>query len=227
MIKLEHVTYHYHQEKMQFSLSIKKQERVAILGPSGAGKSTLLSLIAGFICQNSGQIFLDGQNASNMNPSQRPIAMLFQENNLFTHLTVHQNIALGLNPSLRLTNEQKNKLTSLASKVGIINQLNRYPHQLSGGQKQRVAITRCLLQERPILLLDEPFSSLDSALRRNMLILVDEICEKYQLTLIMATHNMDDVQNITPRSIVIKKGHIIFDDVTKNLPKNCDGEWNG
>jgi len=227
MIELKHVTYHYHQEKMQFSLSIVKQERVAILGPSGAGKSTLLSLIAGFICQDSGQIFLDGQNANSMHPSQRPIAMLFQENNLFTHLTVYQNMALGLNPSLRLTNEQKNKLTSLASKVGLINQLNRYPHQLSGGQKQRVAITRCLLQERPILLLDEPFSSLDSALRQNMLMLIDEICEKYQLTLLMVTHNMDDVLNITPRSIVIDKGHIIFDDVTKNLPKNCYDEWNG
>lgn len=227
MIELKHVIYHYHQEKMQFSLSIKKQERVAILGPSGAGKSTLLNLIAGFICQNSGQIFLNGQNANDMNPSQRPIAMLFQENNLFTHLTVYQNIGLGLNPSLRLSNEQKNQLTSLANKVGLINQLNRYPHQLSGGQKQRVAITRCLLQERPILLLDEPFSSLDSTLRKNMLMLVDQICEKYQLTLLMVTHNMDDVQNITPRSIVIEKGHIVFDDATKNLSKNRDDEWSG
>jgi thiamine transport system ATP-binding protein len=105
-------------------------------------------------------------------PSRRPVSMLFQENNLFTHLTVRQNIGLGLNPGLKLSSAQNTKLEAIASTMGLDALLDRMPDQLSGGQRQRVALARCLVREQPVLLLDEPFSALDPALRQEMLALV-------------------------------------------------------
>lgn len=220
MIELKNVKYYYQKEEMHYSFQVAKQERVAILGPSGAGKSTLLNLIAGFICPDSGKIILNGKNTASLQPNERPVSMLFQENNLFTHLTIYQNMALGAAPSLRLSREQQSELIVLANKVGLSNQLNRYPHQLSVGQKQRVAILRCLLQKRPILLLDEPFSALDSSLRYDMLNLVDEITQKYELTLMMVTHNIDDAIHIAPRTLIIENGHIAFDGPTVKVQES-------
>ncbi|WP_392565206.1 thiamine ABC transporter ATP-binding protein ThiQ [Utexia brackfieldae] len=220
MIELKQVSYQYQQENMQFSFSIQPHERVAIIGPSGAGKSTLLSLIAGFIDTDSGQIILANQDVTLIPPNRRPVSMLFQDNNLFTHLTVAQNMGLGLNPSLRLSAAQQQDLADIAEKVGLDSLLQRYPDQLSGGQRQRVALARCLLQKRPILLLDEPFSSLDPALRTDMLSLVQRVCEQYQLTLLMITHNLDDAMAIAPRTLVIKQGQIVFDQPTQTLVDN-------
>jgi thiamine transport system ATP-binding protein len=217
MIELNQVNYYYRQHCVQFDLSIAQGERVAIIGPSGAGKSTLLNLIAGFIMPASGQIILNGLDVTYLPPNKRPVAMLFQDNNLFTHLTVYQNMGLGVNPSLRLTSLEKSYLSDIADKVGLSDYLQRYPHQLSGGQRQRVALARCLLQKRPVLLLDEPFSSLDPLLRLDMLSLVEEICRTYSLTLLMVTHHLDEAQLITPRTLAIQQGKIIADSQTNLL----------
>lgn len=222
MIEFKNVRYSYQNHEMALTFKIARRERVAILGSSGAGKSTLLNLIAGFILPDQGQIFLEGQNANGLTPSQRPVAMLFQENNLFTHLTVYQNLALGLNPSVRLTPVQQDALKRLAEKVGVADLLRRYPYQLSGGQKQRVAITRCLLQKKSILILDEPFSSLDPVLRKQMLNLVSEICHSHQLTLLMVTHQTDEAHYIATRSMIIANGRVEFDGPTAQLPATRD-----
>lgn len=223
MIELKNIKYSYHNEELIYSFNVAKQERVAILGPSGAGKSTLLNLIAGFICPDSGKIILDNKDVTRFPPNVRPVSTLFQENNLFTHLTVYQNIALGASPSLHLNREQEGALIVLANKVGLSNQLNKFPHQLSVGQKQRVAIVRCLLQKRPILLLDEPFSALDQALRYEILNLIDEITQKYELTLLMVTHNIDDAIHIAPRTLIVKRGHIVFDGSTLKIAEETFG----
>lgn len=217
MIELNNIHYAYEKAIFQFNLSIRKQERVAILGPSGAGKSTLLNLIAGFIYPDSGEIRLDGQDATHIAPNRRPVSMLFQENNLFTHLTVAQNIGLGIHPSLKLSNAEKQQMQHIAERVGLDSYLTRFPHQLSGGQRQRVAIARCLLQQRPILLLDEPFSSLDLALRLEMLELVESVCEQYQLTLMMVTHNMDDAKQLCSRTLLINHAQVMYDGSTHTL----------
>ncbi|MCO6524452.1 MAG: thiamine ABC transporter ATP-binding protein ThiQ [Candidatus Schmidhempelia sp.] len=217
MIELNQVNYYYRQECVQFDLSIAQAERVAIIGPSGAGKSTLLNLIAGFILPESGKITLNDIDATRLPPNKRPVAMLFQDNNLFTHLTVYQNMGLGISPSLRLTSLEKDYLADIANKVGLSEYLQRYPDQLSGGQRQRVALARCLLQKRPILLLDEPFSSLDPLLRLDMLSLVEEICHTYSLTLLMVTHHLDETKQITPRTLAIQHGKIIADSQTDLL----------
>ncbi len=217
MLRLIDVTWLYQHLPMRFTLSIKQGEQVAVLGPSGAGKSTLLNLIAGFLSPASGVIMIENNDHSHTPPSRRPVSMLFQENNLFTHLTVRQNIGLGLDPGLKLSPEQNTKLTTIASTMGLETLLNRLPDQLSGGQRQRVALARCLVREQPVLLLDEPFSALDPALRQEMLALVKEVCHRQQLTLLMVSHNVEDAARIASRALVIADGRIAWDGKTDEL----------
>ncbi|CNE34500.1 thiamine ABC transporter ATP-binding protein ThiQ [Yersinia kristensenii] len=217
MLKLEKITYLYDHLPMRFDLRIQAGERVAILGPSGAGKSTLLSLIAGFLAPASGRMMLNNQDHTHTPPAQRPVSMLFQENNLFSHLNVEQNIGLGLHPGLKLNHEQKLLLGQIAQQVGLEECLDRLPAQLSGGQRQRAALARCLVRSQPILLLDEPFSALDPALRNEMLQLVENVCENRQLTLLMVSHNLDDAARIADRTLLVVDGRIYYDGPTQAL----------
>ena len=217
MIEFKHVNYQYQNSNMQFDFSIQAKEHVAIIGPSGAGKSTLLSLIAGFIYPNSGEIWLAGNNQTVISPNKRPVSMLFQENNLFSHLTVEQNIALGISTSLKLNANQKDELFNIVERVGLQHNLTRYPEQLSGGQKQRVAIARCLVQHRSILLLDEPFSSLDPKLRQEMMTLVQTVCHEFGLTVLMVSHQIDEICQQYQRCLVIINGMIQFDGTFQQL----------
>ncbi|MBQ0212561.1 thiamine ABC transporter ATP-binding protein ThiQ [Proteus vulgaris] len=217
MIKLEHLAYTYEHQHLMFDLAVNTGERIAVLGPSGAGKSTLLSLIAGFLPSEKGTLFLNGCDHTKTAPAKRPISMLFQDNNLFPHLTVRQNIGLGLDPGLKLTDTQKILLENRAKQVSLNEHLDRLPSQLSGGQRQRVAIARCLVREQPILLLDEPFSALDPALRIEMLALLEQLCEEKKLTLLMVSHSLEDAIKIASRAIVIDNGTIVYDGNTQSL----------
>ena len=217
MLKLTDITWLYHHLPMRFTLSVARGEQVAVLGPSGAGKSTLLNLIAGFLTPASGTIMIEGQDHTTTPPSRRPVSMLFQENNLFSHLNVQQNIGLGLNPGLKLNAAQREKLHHIARQMGIENLLERLPGELSGGQRQRVALARCLGREQPVLLLDEPFSALDPALRQEMLTLVSDVCRDQQLTLLMVSHSVEDAARIASRSIVVADGRIAWQGKTDEL----------
>ena len=217
MLKLNDVTWLYQHLPMRFTLSVEQGERIAVLGPSGAGKSTLLNLIAGFLLPASGTIIIDGQPHSDTPPARRPVSMLFQENNLFNHLTVRQNIGLGMHPGLKLTVAQTASLQDIAGQMGIDALLDRLPGELSGGQRQRAALARCLVREQPVLLLDEPFSALDPALRQEMLELVSGVCQQQQLTLLMVSHSVEDAARIAPRSLVVADGRIAWDGDTDTL----------
>ncbi|HBH7007735.1 thiamine import ATP-binding protein ThiQ [Citrobacter freundii] len=217
MLKLIDITWLYHHLPMRFTLSVAHGEQIAILGPSGAGKSTLLNLIAGFLTPASGNMVINGEDHTTTPPSRRPVSMLFQENNLFSHLSVQQNIGLGLNPGLKLNTSQREKILHIAQQMGIDSLLERLPGELSGGQRQRVALARCLVREQPILLLDEPFSALDPALRQEMLTLVAEVCREKQLTLLMVSHSVEDAARIAPRSIVVADGRIAWQGDTDDL----------
>ncbi|HBK3301839.1 thiamine ABC transporter ATP-binding protein ThiQ [Citrobacter koseri] len=217
MLKLTDITWLYHHLPMRFTLSVARGEQVAVLGPSGAGKSTLLNLIAGFLTPASGTIMIEGQDHTTTPPSRRPVSMLFQENNLFSHLNVQQNIGLGLNPGLKLNAAQREKLHHIARQMRIENLLERLPGELSGGQRQRVALARCLVREQPVLLLDEPFSALDPALRQEMLTLVSDVCRDQQLTLLMVSHSVEDAARIASRSIVVADGRIAWQGKTDEL----------
>lgn len=207
MINLN-VEFDYPDFPMQFDLQVKKGERVAIVGESGAGKSTLLNLIAGFEQADRGEIWLNGENHFSTEPALRPVSMLFQDNNLFPHLTVQQNIGLALVSSLKLNTQQQKQVSEIAYKMGIGDYLSRRSDSLSGGQKQRVALARTLLRDKPILLLDEPFSALDPLRRQELQQLVKEICEEQNLTLLMVTHQLDEVKDLFDTAITLEQGKI-------------------
>ncbi|RDE71498.1 thiamine ABC transporter ATP-binding protein [Aggregatibacter segnis] len=208
MIRLDNVFLADDALPMTFDLQVVAGERIAIVGPSGAGKSTLLNLIAGFVLPTQGNIWLNGENHTCSAPYERPVSMLFQENNLFPHLTVQQNLALGLKTSLKLTALEQDQIERVADAVGLTSFLSRLPNSLSGGQKQRVALARCLLRDKPILLLDEPFSALDPELRLDMLNLIDELCHSKNLTLLLVTHQPSELTGKVDRMLRIENGRI-------------------
>jgi len=208
MIRLDNVFLADDALPMTFDLQVAAGERIAIVGPSGAGKSTLLNLIAGFVLPTQGNIWLNGENHTRSAPYERPVSMLFQENNLFPHLTVQQNLALGLKTSLKLTALEQDQIEQVADAVGLTSFLSRLPNSLSGGQKQRVALARCLWRHKPILLLDEPFSALDPELRLDMLNLIDELCHSKNLTLLLVTHQPSELTGKVDRMLRIENGRI-------------------
>ena len=208
MIRLDNVFLADDALPMTFDLQVAAGERIAIVGPSGAGKSTLLNLIAGFVLPTQGNIWLNGENHTCSAPYERPVSMLFQENNLFPHLTVQQNLALGLKTSLKLTALEQEQIERVADAVGLTSFLSRLPNSLSGGQKQRVALARCLLRDKPILLLDEPFSALDPELRMDMLNLIDALCHSTNLTLLLVTHQPSELTDKVDRMLRIENGRI-------------------
>jgi len=208
MIRLDNVFLADDTLPMTFDLQVAAGERIAIIGPSGAGKSTLLNLIAGFVLPTQGNIWLNGENHTRSAPYERPVSMLFQENNLFPHLTVQQNLVLGLKTSLKLTALEQEQIERVADAVGLTSFLSRLPNSLSGGQKQRVALARCLLRDKPILLLDEPFSALDPELRLEMLNLIDELCHSKNLTLLLVTHQPSELSGKVDRMLRIENGRI-------------------
>lgn len=206
MIKFSQVNYHYKEQSFHFDLEVKQGSVVAILGPSGAGKSTLLNLLAGFIAPTQGDIEINGGSVLQQTPHQRPLSILFQDNNLFTHLSAYQNIALGLNPGLKLDAQQKKRLQEVSEQVGVEALLMRLPAQLSGGQQQRVALARCFVQNKPILLLDEPFSALDPILRVAMLETVKFLAKEESVTVLMVTHHIHDALAVASDFIFMAQG---------------------
>ena len=220
MLKIDDVAYEYHNECFHFDATISSGDIVALMGPSGAGKSTLLALMAGFIEPQKGRILVEGKDVVGKVPSRRPFAMLFQEHNLFAHLSVRQNIGLGLEPSLKLSAEQQQQIDKAAKQVGIAQYLDRLPEQLSGGQRQRVALARCFVQPHKIWLLDEPFSALDPVLRAEMLDLVKTLATENHITVLMVTHHLSDAKAIASHFMFMANGIIADNGVIRALQSN-------
>ncbi|MCL9780507.1 thiamine ABC transporter ATP-binding protein [Vibrio sp. S4M6] len=208
MLTLSNVHYDYNKAPFLFDLNVKQGEILALMGPSGAGKSTLLALVAGFIEPSQGSIVADGMSVLGKEPHARPFAMLFQEHNLFAHLTVRENIGLGLHPGLKLSKSQVVQVEQAAEQVGVATMLDRLPEQLSGGQKQRVALARCFIQPHSIWLLDEPFSALDPILREEMLSLVKALATQRNITVIMVTHHLSDAKAIATNFAFVSDGKV-------------------
>ncbi len=208
VLSLRDVKYRYNNETFKFDLNVKDGDIVSLMGPSGAGKSTLLSLVAGFIEPESGQITVAGKSTIGLAPHQIPLSMLFQENNLFAHLSVRENIGLGIEPGLKLSPSEKVKVEDAAAMVGIHEFLDRLPEQLSGGQKQRVALARCFVQPHSIWLLDEPFSALDPIIREEMLALVQALAKERNIAVVMVTHHISDAKSIATQFAYMSNGEV-------------------
>lgn len=196
---------------MHFNTTIGTGEFVAVLGASGSGKSTLLALLAGFEAPSDGTITIAGQTVTHAPPAQRPVSMVFQEHNLFAHLSVADNVGLGLAPNLKLTAAMADKRADALARTGLADLADRKPDQLSGGQRQRVALARALVRNRPVLLLDEAFASLGPGLRADMLNLVKALHNEAGLVTLMVTHAPDDAKQVADRVLFVDQGAIIWD----------------
>jgi thiamine transport system ATP-binding protein len=216
-IRLTDVRFSYGETAMRFDLAIAGGAIAAIVGPSGSGKSTLLNLIAGFETPSSGAIAIGGIDVTRLPPPQRPVSMVFQENNLFAHLTVAQNVGLGRAPNLKLTDNDRAAIADALTRVGLKDKEQRKPEALSGGERQRVAIARALVRERPVLLLDEAFASLGPALRHQMLDLVNELRRETGMTVLMVTHTPEDALDLDAQLLFIENGEVVAQGPAKDL----------
>ncbi len=208
MLLINALSYKYQSQSFSFSCKLELGSINALVGKSGAGKSTLLALLAGILTPSQGEVSLLGEDFTFSPPHLRPLSILFQEHNLFTHLRAFDNIALGISPALKLTPLDKIKITETATRLGINDLLSRFPHELSGGQKQRVALARCLTRQRPLLLLDEPFSALDTPLRKSLLAELKRHAKAQKITVLMVTHQEEEARAIADYLIQIENGQI-------------------
>lgn len=192
-----------------YSLTVPAGSMCAVVGPSGGGKTTLLHMIAGFETPVSGSLRFDGQDLAPLRPAERPIAMLFQDHNLFPHLTARENVGLGVRPSLRLSRAERDRVAAALAAVDLGDLADRRPGEMSGGQRQRVALARALVTEKPLLLLDEPFAALDPGLRRSMIKLVDRIRRERAMTVVITIHTPEDVRDIADMAAFVTDGRVI------------------
>ena len=175
----------------------------ALMGPSGSGKSSILSVIAGFYQPQKSLVIFKGQPLGPLKPAERPLTILFQEHNLFTHMNVWQNIAIGLNNKLKINQRQQGLIDESLAWVGLEGFQNRSPATLSGGQKQRVALARCLARNKPLLLLDEPFVGLDQSRQQTMRELIKRMIKEKAMTLLIATHQQEDADQLCDQVIQV------------------------
>lgn len=216
-LRLDGVGYAYGETMMSFDLAIAASEIVAIMGPSGSGKTTMLNLIAGFETPTRGRILVGDRDVTADPPSERPVSMIFQENNLFAHLDLFSNVALGRSPALRLSAEDRAATLDALSRVGLAGKESRLPRELSGGERQRAALARALVRRRPVLLMDEPFASLGPGLRAEMSELVADLHRETGMTILVVTHSPEDALALAPRMVFIDAGRIAGDGPTQDL----------
>lgn len=193
----------------RYSLAVPRGSLCAVIGPSGGGKTTLLHLIAGFERPAGGRLLFDARDLRPLPPAQRPLAMVFQDHNLFPHLSAAQNVALGVRPSLRLQASEQARVAAALADVGLDGLAERRPEQMSGGQRQRVALARALVAEKPLLLLDEPFGGLDPGLRRGMVRLVDTLRQRTGMTVLLTIHTPDDIIGIADSLAFVAGGEVL------------------
>jgi len=206
MLRLEGVRVVLGEFTLQADWQVPAGARVAVIGPSGGGKSTLLGAIAGFVPLAAGRILWEGRDLARLAPGARPSSILFQDNNLFPHLSAAQNVGLGLRPDLRLSAADQARAATALARVGLEGYGARLPAALSGGQAGRVALARALLRARPLLLLDEAFAALGPALKADMLALVGDILDETGATLLMVTHAPEDARRLCDLTTVVVDG---------------------
>jgi len=189
-------------------LTVRRGELFSLLGGSGCGKSTLLRMIAGLETPDSGRLFIDGQDMTNVPPYERPVNMVFQSYALFPHMTVTQNVAYGLRQEGMARGEREDRVHEVLRLVDMQDLAGRKPDQLSGGQRQRVALARGLAKRPRILLLDEPLGALDRKLRERTQFELVNLQEQIGTTFILVTHDQEEAMTMSDRIAVMRAGRI-------------------
>ena len=206
MLKLESAEIRQGTFSLRAALGFEAGQKYAVIGPSGAGKSTLLNTLCGFVPLAKGRLIWNGTDITRATPGARPMTMVFQDNNLFPHLSIEQNVGLGARPDLRLSAAEKDKVADALLRVGLKDHTHKRPGGLSGGQQSRAALARVLVQAQPLVLLDEPFAALGPALRNEMLDLVQELVHETGAALIMVTHAPEDVRRMADQVVFVADG---------------------
>ncbi|HBJ59616.1 MAG TPA: spermidine/putrescine ABC transporter ATP-binding protein [Verrucomicrobia bacterium] len=199
------------------SLAISKGEFFSLLGPSGCGKTTLLRMLGGFERPDSGRIYLEGRDITDLPPNQRRIHTVFQNYALFPTMTIWDNIAFSLRLAKSSKAEIEEKVDAMLEMIQMSEHAWKYPGQLSGGQKQRVAIARALVDRPQVLLLDEPLAALDLKLRQHMLLELDTIHDQVGITFLYVTHDQGEAMSLSDRIAVINQGRVEQLDVPAKI----------
>lgn len=217
MIEIKNLTKSYDKKCIlkNINLKINDNEQVSIIGKSGCGKSTLLRCIARLEKIDKGQILIDNENVNNIKKFYNKVGMVFQSFNLFENMTVLENLIIA---PVKLKIQTKDEAIKLAKgylkEINLENIINEYPKNLSGGEKQRVAIIRALMEKPKILLLDEPTSSLDPQMKKEVLELISKL-KDYNMTIIVVSHELNFVKDFSSRIIFLDNKTIISDDTVK------------
>lgn len=199
------------------SMKIYEGEFLTILGPSGCGKTTILRMISGLEEVSSGKIYIDGEDVTMVDAARRPVNTVFQNFALFPHMTIRDNIGYGLKLRKFSKKEIDIKVKEILDLVQLTGYENRKPSQLSGGEQQRVAIARALVNNPKVLLLDEPLSSLDLKLKKQMQLELKRLQKKLGITFVYVTHSQDEALTMSDRIIIFKSGSIVQDGSPKEI----------
>lgn len=192
----------------EFTLEVGDGEYVAVLGPSGSGKTTVLRILAGLESLTGGELWIGDRSVRAVPPEQRNVAMVFQNPALYPQMTALENLTLGLRIRHVEVREAERRARALAGNLGLDAVLERYPAELSGGERQRVALGRALLREPEVLLLDEPLSSLDSALRRQLRLEIASAQRRAGVTTLHVTHDQEEAMAVADRIVILRAGRI-------------------
>lgn len=210
LIDLEHISKSYDGELIldDLNLYIKENEFLTLLGPSGCGKTTTLRILGGFATPDTGHVIFDGQNITKLPPNKRQLNTVFQKYALFTHMTISENIAFGLNIKKKSKSYIQDKIKYALKLVNLEGYENRMPDSLSGGQQQRIAIARAIVNEPKVLLLDEPLGALDLKLRQDMQYELIRLKNELGITFIYVTHDQEEALTMSDTIVVMNKGYI-------------------
>ena len=198
MLEIDHLEVRWKAVSLKYNFTVEAGEILTIQGRSGVGKTTLLNTIAGFEAVNSGDIRWEGRSIVPLKVTRRPVSMLFQEHNLFEHLSVWQNLQFGL-----VGDDIAQRIRAAAEVLEVADQLDKSPLKLSGGQRQRIAILRTLLRPEPIVLLDEPFAELDATTRLIANDWVRDTAKAAHKTVLLITHQDEDVARVGDRNLIL------------------------
>ncbi|EUC00099.1 Fe(3+)-transporting ATPase [Rhizobium sp. CF080] len=209
-IVLEKVELKLGTKEFRFDCRLSAGAVTAVTGPSGSGKSTFLNLVAGFETPDRGRILIASEDVTEKHPSERPVSLVFQDNNLFAHLDIATNIGLGINPSLKLSDPDRKAISQALERVDLSGFETRMPGTLSGGERQRAAFARALVRRKPVLLMDEPFAALDPGLRFSMANLLIDLHRETGNTVLIVTHDPDEVGRLADHAIFIDHGQILL-----------------
>lgn len=208
ILTLKNISFSYKDKVIfdNYNFVMNKEEIIAIIGPSGCGKSTLLKIINGLETEYSGDVLFNGINVNNIPVNKRDIVLMFQDNLLFPHMTIFENIEFSLKMKKYPKHEIKKMVEEVARDIHLQDKLKKYPKELSGGQQRRVALARAVISKPKLLLLDEPFTGLDKEIKLEIMNLVKIIREKYNTSIIFVTHDLSEAEYLEAKCIEFKKG---------------------